>query len=118
MSHKIHVILVFTCLFSLRLTAQPLFSEPNFAPDFIKNEPKKMVSDTLQNIQLRISRMSNRMIWLQQKIKEEAALESTVREQFETELSELIKVRGDLMQTTRQLMRSQNSNGKFVLSER
>jgi hypothetical protein len=118
MSHKIHVILVFTCLFSLRLTAQPLFSEPNFVTDFVKNEPTKMVSDTLQNIQLRISRMSNRMIWLQKKIKEESALDSTVREQFAAELSELIKVRGDLMQTTRQLMRTQNGNGKFVLLER
>jgi hypothetical protein len=73
----------------------------------VKNEPPKMVSDTLQNIQLRISRMSNRMVWLQQKIKEDTALESTVREQFEAELSELIKVRGDLMQATRQLMRTQ-----------
>jgi hypothetical protein len=118
MRQKIYVIIVFTCLFALRLTAQPLFSEPNFAPDFVKNEPPKMVSDTLQNIQLRISRMSNRMVWLQQKIKEEAALDSTVREQFVAELSELIKVRGDLMQTTRQLMRSQNGNGKFVLLER
>jgi hypothetical protein len=118
MSHKIHVILVFTCLLSLRLTAQPLFSEPNFAPDFVKNEPPKMVSDTLQNIQLRISRMSNRMVWLQQKIKEDTTLDSVVREEFEAELSALIKVRGDLMQATRQLMRSQNGNGKFVLSER
>jgi hypothetical protein len=118
MSHKIHVILVFTCLFALRLTAQPLFSEPNFAPDFVKNEPPKMVSDTLQNIQLRISRMSNRMVWLQQKIKEDTTLDSVVREEFEAELSALIKVRGDLMQATRQLMRSQNGNGKWVLSER
>jgi hypothetical protein len=118
MSHKIHVILVFTCLFALRLTAQPLFSEPNFAPNFVKNEPPKMVSDTLQNTQLRISRMSNRMVWLQQKIKEDTTLDSVVREEFEVELSALIKVRGDLMQATRQLMRSQNGNGKFVLSER
>jgi hypothetical protein len=107
MSHKINVILVFTCLLVFKLKAQPLYSEPNFVTDFVKNEPPKMVSDTFQNIQLRISRMSNRMIWLQQKIKEETSLESTVREQFEAELSELIKVRGDLMQTTRQLMRSQ-----------
>jgi hypothetical protein len=107
MNYKIHVIFVFTCLFALRLKAQPLFSEPNFVTDFVKNEPPKILSDTLQNIQLRISRMSNRMIWLQQKIKEEAALNSTVREQFEAELSALIKLRGDLMQATRQLMHVQ-----------
>jgi hypothetical protein len=118
MSHKIHVILVFTCLFALRLTAQPLFAEPNFVTDFVKDEPPKMVSDTLQNIQLRISRMSNRMVWLQQKIKEDMALDRVVREEFEAELSALIKVRGDLMQATRQLMRSQNSNAKLVLLER
>lgn len=118
MSQKIHVILVFTCLLTCRLRAQPLFSEPNFVTDYVKNEPPKMVSDTLQNIQLRISRMSNRMVRLQQKLKEDTALNSTVREQFEAELSALIKVRGDLMQTTRQLMRSQNGNGKFVLLER
>jgi hypothetical protein len=107
MSYKIYVILVFTSFFAMRLTAQPLFSDPNFVTDFVSNEPPKMVSDTLQNIQLRISRMSNRMVWLQQKIKEEVALDSTVREQFEAELSTLIKLRGDLMQATRQLMRSQ-----------
>ena len=118
MSQKIHVILVFTCLFACRLRAQPLFSEPNFVTDYVKNEPPKMVSDTLQNIQLRISRMSNRMVWLQEKIKKDRSLESTIRAQFEAELSALIKVRGDLMQTTRHLMRSQNGNGKFVLSER
>ena len=122
MSQKIYVILVFTCLFSFRLRAQPLFSEPNFEPnfvtDFVKNEPPKTVSDTLQNIQLRISRMSNRMVWLQEKIKEDRSLESTMREQHEAELSALIKLRGDLMQATRHLMRSQNGNGKLILSER
>ena len=118
MSQKIHVILVFTCLLTCRLRAQPLFAEPNFVTDYVKNEPPKRESDSLQDIQLRISRMSNRMVWLQQKLKEDTALNSTVREQFEAELSALIKVRGDLMQTTRQLMRSQNGNGKFVLLER
>jgi hypothetical protein len=118
MSQKIYVILVFTCLLTCPLRAQPLFSEPNFIMDFVKNEPLKKESDTLQNIQLRISRMSNRMVWLQEKIKEDTALESTIREQYEAELSELIKVRGDLMQATRQLMRSQNGNGKLILSER
>lgn len=107
MSPKIYVILVFTCLFALRMKAQPLFSELNFATVFEENEPPKMVSDTLLNIQLHISRMSNRMVWLQQKIKEDSSLESNIREQFVAELSELIKVRGDLMQATRQLMRVQ-----------
>jgi hypothetical protein len=118
MRTKIYVNLVFACLFALPLKAQPLFSEPHFTTDFVKDEPLKLVSDTLQNVQLRISRMSNRMVWLQQKIKEDMSLESTVREQFVAELSELIKVRGNLLQASRQLMRSQNVNGKLVMSER
>jgi predicted GH43/DUF377 family glycosyl hydrolase len=115
MSHKTYVILLFASLFFSPIKAQSLFAEHHFQPDMETNEPPKMIPDTLKNIQLRISQMSNRMIWLQQKLKNESSLESDIRAQYADELSALIKERGDLMQITRQMLRSKNIQGKVVL---
>jgi hypothetical protein len=113
---QLYAILVFITPFTLRLQAQQLTTPQALANSVIvKNDCVTNGNDNVQNIQLRISHMSNRMIWLQQKLKDEASLESNIREQYVEELSTLIKARGDLMQITRQMIRSKNVSGKLVL---
>jgi hypothetical protein len=108
------MIFLCACFITLRVKAQEYNLPFNTAIVFDTLNENKKVDKNIENIQLRISQMSNRMIWLQKKIKEETNPESTNREQFLTELSALIKVRGDLIQTTRQMMHSQNQGGKLV----
>jgi peptidoglycan hydrolase CwlO-like protein len=111
---KIYFILLSTCLITLRVKAQEYNLPFNTVIVFDTLNENKKVDKNIENIQLRISQMSNKLMWLQKKIKEETEPNSTQREQFLTELSALIKVRGDLMQTTRRMMRSQNQGEKLV----
>jgi hypothetical protein len=115
MRTQIYIIFVLVSSICLRSQAQQFISQELGFSMLSKKEIIKNGNDSLQDIQLRISRMSNRMIWLQQKIKEEVSLESVIKGQFVEELSALIKVRGDLMLITRQMIRSQNVSCKLIL---
>jgi hypothetical protein len=115
MNIKIYTILLLVCSIASHIQAQEGASQPLTMSVSVKKGKDDNTRDTFQEIQLRISHMSNRMMWLQQKLKEGDALENTLRAQFVTELSELIEKRGNLMQITRQMIQKQNAKVRVAL---
>ena len=105
MKTKICIILALSCVGIFQLQAQEQIESPLITFVSNKADDFKKVNQAFEDMQLSISRLSNRMIWLQQRLKEAAKQENADKEKYQTELADLIKKRGDLLQTSRKLLR-------------